>query len=721
MKYFLPYLFLIINSIGFTQINHWETIVNETDVWKYTIPDITTSNTWIQPSFDDSGWQAGPGGIGFGDNDDNTTIPTNSVSVYMRRTFSIVDVNAIKKFIFCLDYDDGFVAYLNGVMITRKGFSGSGQPAWDALSSISHEAVMFSGGQPDKFTFIPSLSPNLLVQGTNVLCIEVHNNQTNSNDLSSRPFLLGGISDTLLNYSTIPNWFAAPIDFFESTLPIVVVNTNFMVIPDEPKIDATMGIIYDHNGDTNSLDDSFNEFYGQISIERRGSSSNGFPAKSYGLETNGPNQMNYNASIFNWPIDNDWILYAPYTDKAIIRNTMTFKWGNDMGHYAPRTKICELILNNEYMGIYVFMERIKINPGRVPIDDLAYNDTLNNELSGGYILKIDKTTAGGVIAWNSPYPSAAPGNSTISLQLHDPELDTIHPLQLAYIQDYFTAFEDALAGPNFTDPIQGYSPFIDRLSFIDFFLANEITKNVDGYRISSYMYKQKFSEGGKIVAGPLWDFNITLGNANYCQGGLTSGWAKDFNSVCGGGLQVPFYWSKLLSDTIFANEVNCRWTTLRQGVLSDSMVMMYIDSMATTLDSASVRHFQRWPILGVYVWPNNFIGQTFAQEINYLKTWLSARFAWMDANMFGSCTNVSVPEEVGSEIRVFPNPANDYFYIEGMGSPTTGCILNSMGQEIRKLKINTFNFQVETSSLPAGIYYLQLENINSVYKLIITH
>ena len=372
------------------------------------------------------------------------------------------------------------------------------------------------------------------------------------------------------------------------------------------------------------------------------------------------------------------------------------------------------------MGVYVFMERIKSNPGRVPIDKLAYVDTIDNQLTGGYILKVDKTTAGGVIAWPSPYPPAAPGAGTIGIQLHDPEIDTIHPMQLAYIQSYFTAFEDALAGINYTDPVLGYAPYINTTSFIDFFLANELTKNVDGYRISSFLYKERYSEGGKLVAGPLWDFNIALGNANYCQGNSTSGWAKNFNSICGGAQLIPFWWNRLLSDSTFANLTHCRWLELRQGPLSDTIIMSTIDSFALMLNGPSQRHYIKWPILGTYVWPNNFIGQSYEEEITYLKTWITNRLSWLDANMVGSCTNLSTVNTTADIIKVFPNPSNHILYIDGLKNPTKVHIYAQTGQLVSTVSLNSFTNQISVEHLREGLYFLKLDGISQSYKIIIS-
>jgi len=511
----------------------------------------------------------------------------------------------------------------------------------------------------------------------------------------------------------------AQVNFSSSSLPIVVIDTYGVNIPDEPKIDGLMGIINNGPGQINQVTDAFNEFYGQIAIEKRGSSSNSFPQKSYGLETRGPDSVNYNMSHFHWPSDNDWILYAPYTDKALMRNVLTYKLGNELGRWAPRTQFCEVVLNGNYIGVYVLMERIKTNPGRVQINPLHYEDTLDNHLTGGYILKVDKTTSGGIIAWTSPYPCQTPGTGPIRFQLHDPEIDTIHPLQKAYIQDYVTDWEVALKSNNFTDPNTGYKPYIDVGSFIDFFLINELSKNVDGYRISTFLHKQRFSEGGKLVAGPLWDFNIAWGNANYCQGGSTAGWEINFNSVCGGGgeLQNPFWWNRMLQDPLFANEVNCRWTTLRQSTLHDDTLIHYIDSLALQLAEPASRHYQKWPILGNYVWPNNFIGQTFQEEINYLKSWIMQRTAWMDANMFGTC-NANQQEFSPNPITIHPNPTTGAFQLTGLPSEGQIFILDLSGKIIKEQKYSSPSILINIEELKRGIYFISLPNFGIYEKII---
>ena len=172
---------------------------------------------------------------------------------------------------------------------------------------------------------------------------------------------------------------------FESTLPIVFINTNGNEILDEDRITCDMGII--NNKKLNKLTDIFNEYNGKISIELRGSSSQQFfPKKSYSLETQTTNGSNNNVSLLGMPEENDWILYGPYSDKTLIRNNLTYYLSSQMGHYAPRSEYCELFINNEYKGTYLLIEKIKRDKNRVNIKEFDSED-----LSGGYIIKIDKS------------------------------------------------------------------------------------------------------------------------------------------------------------------------------------------------------------------------------------------------------------------------------------------------------------------------------------------
>ncbi len=188
MKKLLSFLILVFACFsGFSQcVNHWESCVLETTAWKYKVPTAAITG-WQLPAFNDASWTNGVGGIGYADGDDNTSLPNPTTSVYMRKAFTIVDTAAIKYAIFCMDFDDGFVAYLNGKEIARSNMGPNQQ--WNSLALSSVEAQLYQGLQPAYFVLSSAAIDTLLINGTNLLCVETHNFVTTSNDLSSRPFL----------------------------------------------------------------------------------------------------------------------------------------------------------------------------------------------------------------------------------------------------------------------------------------------------------------------------------------------------------------------------------------------------------------------------------------------------------------------------------------------------------------------------------------------------
>jgi hypothetical protein len=162
---------------------------------------------------------------------------------------------------------------------------------------------------------------------------------------------------------------------------------------------------------------------------------------------------------------------------------------------------------------------------------------------------------------------------------------------------------------------------------------NEITKNPDGFRLSTYMNKDT---GGKLKMGPIWDFNLAFGNVDYCDGMNPEGWIYNFNSICPSDIwQVPFWWKRLMESPDFKNKLKDRWQTLRLNKLSDSSITNRIDSYLEYLNSNKVinQNFYRWTILGQYVWPNYFVGDTHESEISFLKNWINQRLNWMDGQI----------------------------------------------------------------------------------------
>lgn len=455
------------------------------------------------------------------------------------------------------------------------------------------------------------------------------------------------------------------VDFTSSNLPIVVINTNGQIIPDDYKITADMGIIYNGEGVRNYITDPFNHYNGKIGIELRGSSSQQFPKKQYGVETRDSLGNDLSVSLLGFPAETDWVFFAPYNDKSLIRDALSYRLSREMNRYASRSKFFELVLNGEYMGVYVLFEKIKRDANRVNIKKLNPADTTGDAVTGGYILKIDKLDGEGNDGWYSNFLPFPQSNKQIFWQYHYPKPEDIVPLQKNYIKSFIYAFESAMHGPYFADTVLGYPKYLDANSFVDFILLNELVKNIDSYRLSTFFYKDRDSRNPKMFAGPVWDFNLAFGNADYYEAYMTSGWVLEYVSDFSHmpdweNFYIPFWWKKLFDESRFRNIIYNRWQELRSTVWTNQNIMNLIDSLVLHLEEARERNFQRWPVIGQWIWPNYFVGQTYQEEIDYLKNWLVARLNWLDQNMVGGPSAVDEefsPLEFVLE-QNYPNPFN---------------------------------------------------------------
>lgn len=519
---------------------------------------------------------------------------------------------------------------------------------------------------------------------------------------------------------TSPLFSRAQVNLTSSNLPVIIINTNGQEIPDDPKITADMKIIDNGPGKRNLITDPATQYEGKIGIEIRGQSSQMFPMKSYSLELRDAAGKSVDRSLFGLPKESDWVLYAPYTDKTLMRNVLAYQLSRDLGHWSANCRMVEVVLNGDYRGVYVFMERIKRNSGRVNIPKMAKTDINGDAVTGGYIFSLDKEPNG----WFSKYPTP---NSTNSAKRQFsyvyPKAEDIVADQKAYLQAYVDSFENVLASAQFQDPVNGVRRFADLNSFMDYFIVNEVSRNVDGYRLSTYMYKDRNSTDRRIIMGPVWDYDLAFRNANYCSGSDTRGWAYQFNNVCpgdGAGL-IPFWWNRLMTDSVFIGNLRCRWKSTRQNILSETRLNAYIDSIVNLVSEAQVRHFTRWPVLGQYVWPNpDPIPRSYAEEISTLKDWLRNRLGWIDANIpdAGACADFD--NITGNlSFSIYPNPIGDHAEIEvkaKIDQQITLRVVDATGHVMQRqtefISRGTTKIKLNSGWWGRGVYMVEVRNRN---------
>lgn len=439
------------------------------------------------------------------------------------------------------------------------------------------------------------------------------------------------------------------LEFDETTLPqgseipYFVVNSYRNEIVNEPKVSASLKVFVDQQP----------VFSNPIGIEIRGASSQRIFAKlSYGIEFWSGRGDDVSLEILGLREEEDWILNGPYSDKTLIRNILVFDLSNDIGRWAPKTRLAELHLNGTYRGAYVFMEKIKQGNGRLDIESMPKSVTSGTELTGGYILKIDKTSGDvgnneeAVAAYSEdlgfrskyspdqmihsfePYGSKR-GIETYFLYEY-PRAELINSFQKDYIQQYINDFEDALIQEDFTSATRTYENYIDVSSFVDFFILNELSANPDAYRLSTYLHKR---QNGKLAMGPVWDFNLAFGND---ERSATDGWMFQYNNRQPNNLWlVHFWWEKLLEDSRFRRAIKLRWNAIKGNELRQAIIETKIDNLVTDMESNGVidRNFSRWPVLGEKLPFNSFVGNNYEEEIDYLKNWIQQRITWMDSQI----------------------------------------------------------------------------------------
>lgn len=498
-----------------------------------------------------------------------------------------------------------------------------------------------------------------------------------------------------------------------SNLPLVIINTNGNTIQQDTKVTANMKIIFNGQGKINHLSDPANVYNGNIGIEIRGNYSASLPQKPYSFETRDAAGKNLNVSLLGMPEENDWILLANYNDKTFMRNTLAYELFRKMGHYAPRTFMVEVVVNNTYQGIYILTEKIKQDKGRVDIAKLTNLDVTGDAITGGYIFKIDYYNQSD--SWQSSYQPIDHPEKKVSYVYVDPDPETLVFAQKSYLKNAINAFEAVLQKPDFSDKVTGYPAWIDVSSFLDYFIVSEVSRNVDAYKKSVFFFKEKDTKGGKINAGPVWDFDWAWKNIWDCSTYSAtdgSGWTYRINDCPNIYPNSNGWMVRFLQDPDFANALNKRYFDLRNSYLSNTYLQSYIDSVQNLVAEAQVRHYTKWNILGSNVGAPEVDSQpsTYAGQLTKFSNWIKTRLSWLDSHMLGKPTpNSNDLFQTDISYRIFPNPATDQVYIEASSEIETIEIFQSNGALlIHESGVSDFTRRLDVSSLHPGIYLVRL-------------
>ena len=593
------------------------------------------------------------------------------------------------------------------------------------------------------------------------------------------------------------------LEKFNGNLPVVVLNTFGQAIDRSEKTPAAACLFEPRQGRVALMGSA--SLASRALVHYRGKSSLRYLKRSYALALVDDESEPRKASLLELPSDNDWVLYAPFPDKTLLRDVLAYELFNQMGHYATRTRYVEVFVNEgrgrlsqrHYMGVFVLEEKTKRGKNRVDVKKLTPEDNAEPAITGGYIFKKDHTrrtedvtpslsgrptwTGGGGgmnfgysrptgpggfpadprsfelaanihadigVTYQNPTPFVEPihletppglrvqasptagagtrpngsasrvvvsspswterlaeGLRTWARGLNQPQptpqrtwtttsstgvgrsgfgksesgediLFTRHRNEFFFVEpkqekitlpqkqwllNYLDQFENALYGPHFRDPVKGYAAYIDVDSFIDHHLMVEVSKNVDGFRFSTFFTKDR---NGKIRMEPIWDWNLSFGNCNGKQGWLPEYWYwPQLND------QQYSWFRRLFEDPDFGQRYVDRYAQLRRSVFATTNLLARVDALALQLDEPQRRNFERWPVFGKQVWPNHYIGQTYQDEVAYLKGWTVRRLTWIDQQF---APTPSVQTNAAGQIVLTAGNAAIFFTTDGQDPRASG-------------------------------------------------
>ena len=442
---------------------------------------------------------------------------------------------------------------------------------------------------------------------------------------------------------------------FNSNLPMLILNTaGRTIIADiaagQPRIPGSVVLIDTNATGRCTLQDP-PEFQGLAGFEIFGQTSAGFPKKPYNVEIQDELGNDLAVSLLGMPAEADWKLRNPYSDKCMMNDFLGYELFEKMGHYSCRRRFVEVFVATtggrltyprDYSGIEVLFEKIERGNDRVDIAELTSTMTTEPNISGGYIFKKDKDSAGDL----NFSTSGGGGFSGQALKAHEPKPREITTAQVTWLQNYLNRLEQSLYATTWLTATgtNHYSNFIDADSFADMHWIVEFTKQIDGYRLSSYMQKDR---NGKVKMEPVWDWNLSFGNANYNDGGHVSGW---YYPQCSENQHI---WLRRLitgttsatstsGDPDFNQKIADHWGIFRTNVLNGTNINARIDELAAALNEAATRDFAKYPRLGTTVWPNpngaaggwdvDYVTPTtYAGIISEMKNWVLGRYLWIDS------------------------------------------------------------------------------------------
>jgi hypothetical protein len=309
-------------------------------------------------------------------------------------------------------------------------------------------------------------------------------------------------------------------------------------------------------------------------IRGRGNTTWEWPKKPYLVK------LEEKQKVFGMHKHKRWVLLANFMDRTLMRNLVSMKVASMTNlDWTPGCVPVELVLNGQHKGSYLLIEQVRVDNHRVNVTEMTKDDNAGEAVTGGYLLELD-FHYDNEVQWGDPHGGCVQWgrNGGIPFGVKYPDSEDITPQQLAYIKKYVSDTAEAIYGDDFADPEKGYAKYIDVDSFIDYWIVFEVMGNHElGNPGSVFMHKDR---GGKLVAGPCWDFDwgvLSYNTSPQARTGLVNGEA--------------IWYARLFQDPAFKAKVKARFQELLPEL---KKIPDYMDECEKLLTESAKLNFAMW-------------------------------------------------------------------------------------------------------------------------------
>lgn len=342
-------------------------------------------------------------------------------------------------------------------------------------------------------------------------------------------------------------------------------------------------------------------------------------------------------SLFGLTEAKEWVLLANYYDKTNVRNFLAYNLATRLKFgFQPSAIFVDVYFNNEYIGLYLLTEQIEANEGRVDIKDFESSDGISSFLIEADARAVEEYpgyeghcyVVSGGYNFALKYPDADDYVDAVK------ENDQKTMLEFDKNTKWLKSYLDNVSNAIFTHDYKEYSKYINVQSFVDYYIVQELFKNLDVGNTSQFYTISQNEDEVKLNIGPVWDFDLSAGVVDETSDSIYSLYANTDLFVA----ERDIYYKELFKDEVFKDLVKQRYTEIREEMIEP--LLEELDLIYSTTKKAQTRNIKKWPLtrdrdtwVEIYALSENYyaIG-SLGGHYDHLKKVLEERIELLDDN-----------------------------------------------------------------------------------------